>query len=176
VESERSKLKLIEPSDLRQKAADRPLRVYLAEAEPTRYALEAHPLQPGRWGWVQVDMPIEQGDSLLLGTIAAKSVWHDAETGLTWHNQDALDLFERVSKVIRKAVKGPMWVRNVKTGAARRYRDLRYSQAAREWLLQGGKLSQEGVANSEFLISDPSLSPHPDPPSRGEGDGRNRYP
>lgn len=175
MESERNKLKVIEFSDLRQRAADRPLRIYLAETEPTRYSL-AHPVQPGRWGWVQVDMPIEQGDTLLLGTIAAKSVWHDAETGLTTHNQDALDLFARVSKVVSKGLKGTMWVRNVKTGAAARYRDLRYSEAAKEWLLQGGKLRQEGVANSEFLISDPSLSPHPDPPSNGKGDGRNRYP
>src|ERR1700686_4718902 len=157
VESERKQLKLIEPSELRQRVASRPLRVYLAETEPTRNLLEA-PLEPGRWGWVQVDIPIEQGDTLLLGTIGAKSVWHDAESGLTTPNQDALDLFDRVSKVVRKALKGPMWVRNVKTGAARSYRDLRYSHAAKEWLLQGGKLRQEGVANIEFLISDPSVS------------------
>jgi hypothetical protein len=49
-----------------------------------------------------------------------------------------------------------MWVRNVKTGAARTYRHLRYSEGAHEWLAHGGQLRQEGVGNSEFLISDPS--------------------
>jgi hypothetical protein len=154
VESEGSKLKLVEPSDLRQKPADRPLRVYLAEAKPTKSALEGRVVQPGRWGWVQIDMPMERGDTLLLGTIGAKSDWHDADAGLTMKNEDALDLFTRVLKVVGKALKGPMWVCNVKTGATRAYRDLRYSEEAKEWLRRGGKLRQEGVANSEFLIGE----------------------
>jgi hypothetical protein len=157
VESEGNKLKVIEPSDLRDRPADRPLRIYLAETKPTEDSLKAHPLQPGRWGWVQVDLPIELPDMLLLGTIGAKSDWHDPDAGLTRRSEKAPDLWARVSRVVGKALKGPMWVRNVRTGAARPYRKLQYSEGAKQWLERGWKFRQEGVANTEFLVSDPSL-------------------
>jgi hypothetical protein len=107
---------------------------------------------------VLVDMPTERADTLLLGTIGAKSDWHDPDKGLSMKSDDALNLFARVIKVVGKALKGPMWVRDVKTGATRAYRDLRYSDGAKDWLQRGGELRQEGVANNEFLISDPSVT------------------
>lgn len=154
MESDAKDLRLAEPADLRRRPADHRLRVYLAETKPTRESL-ADPLQPGRWGWVQFDLPVEASATLHLGTIAAKSDWHDADTGRHMRDEAALKLYARIFNVVRRSLRGPMWVRNVKTGAARRYRDLWYSEGARAWVEQGGLLRQEGVANSEFLIADP---------------------
>ena len=113
-------------------------------------------MQPGRWGWVQLDLPTELPDTLLLGTLAAKSEWHDNDAGMTFRNGDAIKQFAQVSKVIQQPLKGPMWVRNTKTGASGMYRNFCYSEGAKQWLDRGGKLGQEGVANNEYLVSDPA--------------------
>jgi hypothetical protein len=153
LEAGRSGLSPVSSEDLRKRPADEPIQIFAAESEPPPEAMRGTSPQPGRWGWVQIDLPVENGRTLLLGTIAAKSEWVDGETGLVSRNRSTSTLFNRLAKEMLGGLRTGMRARNVKSGAEDVVKGVQFSSGAEEWVREGGLLRQEGVDNIEYLIS-----------------------
>lgn len=133
-------------------------RIYLAQSEPsgdTLLDVQEGLLSPGKWGWVELDLPIEDAGSLLLASIGTKSEWVDAQ-GRSYDNPAVLVLFKKITSGFRPLLTGPVWAGQSSSDVWREYRDLRYSECAARWRRSGGHLKQEGVLNVEYEVDDPT--------------------
>lgn len=127
-------------------------RVYLASERPDLGRLDVESFSPGQLGWVQVDVPREAGESLLLCQMAAKSDWFDSETSSVEDNQQAIRLFEKVWRQLKGSLAFPIWVRNVVTDAESPYRAIGCTDGAAKRFREGWQLRQEGAENLRFEI------------------------
>ena len=153
LEPGRTGLSLVSTEDLRRRPADEPARIFAAESEPLPEAMRGASPQPGRWGWVQIDLPVERGGTLLLGTMGAKSSWLETKTGLQRRNESAFRLFNRLAKDMLGGLRTGVRARNMRSGAEDIAKGVQFSFGAEKWVREGGLLRQEGVDNIEFLIN-----------------------
>jgi hypothetical protein len=124
------------------------VRIYASDGQPPPEALDASALQPGRWGWVQLDLPVEKDKVLFPATIAARTDWQ--EGGFRHNNEAAAKLYRGVVKGLQPLKRGAVIAKNVQSGAAGPVPNSYYSSGALEWHRSGGLLRQEGVLNIEF--------------------------
>ena len=137
-------------------------RVYLG-IRPDLAANHGGRFAPGKLGLVQVDLPVEQGRTLELADVAAKSTWFDHESGSMATNPEAISTYDRMARRLRRHLQGPTGARNVVTGASGEYRTIRYSEGARVWAADGGELRQRGVNNIVFYVPPTTVKPPPQP-------------
>jgi hypothetical protein len=121
-------------------------QVYLAAELDFRDRISHRGLNPAARGWVVGIVPHEIGTTLYKGWISAKSDWYDREQGRMLENPLSLVLFKQVAPFFRKRLHRPMWAYDLRSGQARSYRDIGYSDGVVEWVRQGGLLRQQGVA------------------------------
>jgi hypothetical protein len=127
---------------------DSRVRIYASDRQPPPEALDASAIQPGRWGWVQLDLPVEKDRVLFPAVVAARTDWH--EGGFRHDDEAAAKLYRRVVKRLQSLKRGPVIARNVQTGASGPVPNSSYSNGAIEWHRSGGLLGQEGVLNIQF--------------------------
>ena len=142
----------LEINSLTAIGAERPdvwVRVYLADGPPGREALTP-PIQPGRWGWVQFDLPLEHGDRLYAATVRAITSWHLPGSSVVADNPSSLALFKIVAGRARRIATAAAVVRNIKFGGEGRASNTWCTLGAQEWVKRGGFLMQEGVENTRF--------------------------
>lgn len=106
---------------------------------------------PGRLGLVTLDLPIEDGRTLLLSTLASRSDWH-GDDGLRHDNPSCHRLFAALRKSLVPHLRAGCWTRSILTGAIAKNPEVHVSDGARAWVEAGGNLRQRGVANVEFLL------------------------
>lgn len=133
--------------------------LFLTREPPDLATIDPRELRPGKWGWLQCDVPREEGRVLYLAEVAAKSDWYDQQTRQVLENPEALSLFRRVAPYFRRRLRRPVWV-HWAPGAgpeaeASPFRNLGYSAGALEWVRGGGQLAQVGVPNVRYALSDP---------------------
>ena len=88
--------------------------LFLAAEQPDLARIDPAPLRPGEWGWMQVDLPSEEGNTLFLAEIAAKSDWYDADSGQILENPASLTLFRQLTPPLRKRLKRPVCAYNIR--------------------------------------------------------------
>jgi len=130
--------------------------VFLSTEKPNLELIDAKDLIPGKWGWIQVTVPHEEGHILSLSRIAAKSDWYDSNTKQTLDNPASLKLFRRIASFFQKQLRSPVWIYDVRGGKAEPNHSIRYSAGAEEWVRNGGQLMQEGVPNVGYSLHDPA--------------------
>lgn len=137
-------------------ATTRPFWRFYATSPRARWPIDDPDKNPNQWGLVTCEPPqiIEQ-DTLLIGNVSSKSDYYGIELDA---GGSAHRLFSKIKRALKKNLKNPVWIRNIKFSdeGAEPVRDIWYSEGTVEWISQGGKLRQRGVANSEFLLSDPA--------------------
>jgi hypothetical protein len=128
--------------------------IYLAENPVDSQSIDAGLIEPARLGWIQIDLPREQGNILFLGECSIKTDWFDKESGTKVENPRSLKLYKRIVAEIRKHLASPVWAENIVTGGSSVYPDIGYTPSAKRFLEAGGQLMQEGVSNIRFRLSD----------------------
>lgn len=98
------------------------------------------------------DVPQVEGDRLFAIQIGARGDWFDKATGAVVQSKDAVKRFDRIWKIVARRLNFPTLARNIVTGTEVSYRSIGYSAGAAEWVRGGGRLSQRGVENIEFLL------------------------
>lgn len=126
-------------------------RIYLSPHRPDETIDYSTLFAPAQLGWIQFDLPIEDGKRLYLANIGIKSDWFDEGQSKIVRNRELERLFERVRHFLKKKLSTPVWGRNVKIeGSGACLSGLAYSEAAKNWELQGGELRQLAVENVLF--------------------------
>ncbi|MCZ7586784.1 MAG: hypothetical protein M5R36_27515 [Deltaproteobacteria bacterium] len=118
--------------------------------DPDYSMLRADHLEPGKNGWVQLDVPRTDGQCLLACQPSTKSDWWDAKEQKVIDNPAAIKLFEKFWRKWKKHFTYPTIVKNTKIGASALYRDIGYSQGAAEWYRNGGRIVPRG--SSQYHI------------------------
>jgi len=127
-------------------------RLYVLEREPSHPDPTVESLNREGIGWVQIDVPRIQNDTLRLCQVGTKSDWWNRTRGVSEENRSSPRLFDKVWRILRAHLMFPVWATNVRTGASAEYKAIGYSEGAAAWHLKGGNLSQEGVANIRYEI------------------------
>lgn len=126
--------------------------VFLAESTTVDAEALADPSSAARLGWVVTNVPQIKDKHLLMIQMGARSDWFDKAIGTVHENKAALKRFDRIWKVVARRLRFPLCARDLTTGAEASYPSVGYSAGAAEWFRSGGHLSQQGVANVEFLV------------------------
>jgi hypothetical protein len=126
-------------------------RLYIAESSFNSTSINLTDLEPGKLGLLQVDLPREESGVLMMGQLAVKTDWFDRATQSLSDNPKLLPFFRRVSSALKKQLMTPVVGENILTGKTSIYRNIWYSQLAKDFVAKGGRLMQEGVKNVRFL-------------------------
>jgi hypothetical protein len=132
-------------------------RVFFARQKPDLQIVDPRHLHPGKWGWVDAEIPREEDLTLLMSSIGAKSNWYDTELHAILENAESLHLFRAIAPSFRKHLHRPVWVSNVLGDTPQPYQNLGYSDGAAQWVAEGGVLRQSGVANIRYHIKPPAI-------------------
>ena len=127
--------------------------IFVATSPPTDDQLEAVEVVPGKFGWLQFDIPKRSGKQLFLADFAMKSDWYDEKSKKVLVNTQLARVYRRLRKRLRNLLGSPVWARNIKTGGAAAYSDMGISPGAEHWEKEGGELRQRGVENIRFYAS-----------------------
>lgn len=127
--------------------------LFIATSPPTDDQLEADKVVPGKFGWLQFDIPKRSGKQLFVADFAMKSDWYDEKSKNVLVNTQLARVYRRLRKRLRDLLGSPVWARNVKTGGASAYSDMGISLGAAQWEKEGGELRQCGVENIRFYAS-----------------------
>lgn len=147
----------VEQLDQRAVARFQTDRVYLSAGAEDIGTICPDEFSPARLGWVQVDLPREVDDQLLLAQVATKTDWYNPETDAIAENKEVVALHKKITSLLKKHVTFPVWAYNVKHPEPHVYHDIGFSRSAREFANEGGELVQEGVDNVRFTIEKPDL-------------------
>jgi hypothetical protein len=129
-------------------------RAYLGRRDSHVEAGNLGELGPARFGLVTLELPREFRDELFLATVSSKSDWIDASTGSVEDNPTVHNLYKQLTRELNRILFTPVVARNVVFGGTGTYKNIGYSNGAREWTRSGRRLVQEGVRNVEFFVPD----------------------
>lgn len=133
-----------------------PERLFFTAEPPNAQALATGSRMPARWGWVLTDVPIAEGKTLYLGSLATRTDWQGDDG--RWHtNPIAGLLFRRLKRDLMRHLSHPMWARAAANGVTQRYKTIGYSAGAADWVAHGGVCRQRGVAHVSFAPSEPAF-------------------
>lgn len=149
IRQQNNRLEITSLTAIRAERPDVWVRVYLSDEPPGPEALSP-PIQPGRRGWVQFDLPLEQGDRLYAATLGAITSWHRRGSNLVADSPRSVDLFKVVAGQARRIAAAPAVVRNIKLGGEGPTINTWCTAGAKQWVASGGLLMQEGVENTRF--------------------------
>ena len=128
--------------------------VYLTSTKPDMSKVDAADFAPAQLGWLQVDLPKEDGTRLYLSELTVKTDWFDRYTNKIMENHQLEKLFSKIRRELKKDLKSPIWAKNIKTQGVSCYKDMAYSEAVEDWEKKGGELLQQGVENVRFSTSE----------------------
>ena len=125
-------------------------RVYLSSNEPMISGIDANDFAPARLGWLEFNLPKEDGMTLYLAELAVKSDWFDSDANEIKRDQQLERLYGKIRNALRKELVSPLWAKNIKSQGVSCYKDMAYSKAVADWEKQGHELRQQGVNNVKF--------------------------
>lgn len=124
--------------------------IFIAITEPDISSIDCRDFSPAKFGWLQLDIPKENGNILYLSDLAVKTDWYDTVEKKTYENKELLKFYNKVKKLLKDNLSSPIFAMNTKTGGTATYKDIAYADSAREWEKNGGELRQLGVGNVKF--------------------------
>ena len=78
---------------------------------------------------------------------------HPSQDLAVGDEQSRVRLFDRIRSRMRTRLSRPVFARGTAGGPTRTYRDIGYSEGAREWVLAGGELRDRPAINVKFLLA-----------------------
>ncbi len=127
-------------------------RLYLAQSDFDIASIGTTDFQPGRLSLLQIDLPRQCGNVLLIGQLAVKTDWFDERTGGLSDNPRVMPFFKSVASRLRKHLMSPVLAENIMTGGKAVYRNIGYTLSAKAFAEEGGEWMQEGVNNIRYRI------------------------
>lgn len=124
--------------------------VFIATTRPDISGIDVGALSPAKHGWLQLDLPKENGETLYLSDLAVKTDWYEVDDNKIHENRGLEKIYNKVKKEIRANLSSPVFAINTKTGRSATYKDMAYASSAKKWEENGGELKQFGVENVKF--------------------------
>lgn len=124
--------------------------IFISMTEPDINSIDEGEFAPAKYGWLQLDIPKENGNVLYLSDLAVKTDWYDAVEKKTYENKELIKFYNKIKKILKDNLSSPIFAMNTKTGGTATYKDMAYAESAREWEENGGELRQLGVENVKF--------------------------
>jgi len=109
-------------------------------------------LHPAREGWLTVNFPFAEGETLYLADIGAKDQCLDLDTKTVTTYPEVLRLFGRVARRLRKKLEFSVVGSSLSTHKSVVYKSIGHSEGARAWLRNSGEWKQQGNKDTIFTL------------------------
>lgn len=103
-------------------------------------------------GLIAVDVPFIKENTLYMGNVGVRTDWYDSFTGSKNNNFEMSKMFDRIKARLVKLCDTGVIAKNKITNDEVISKSIQATSNAKKFYFSGGKLSQEGVANIEFIF------------------------
>jgi hypothetical protein len=125
--------------------------IYLSKNDLDIDAVDPDNFAPGELGWIQVELPRENNNILLMSDIGIKTDWYDSEKEIIYDNKELLPLYNKFASKLRKKFKFPAKLYRIDNPKKLFIcRGIGFTDAVQEFEKHGGELMQYGVLKQRF--------------------------
>lgn len=111
----------------------------VAAEPPSEQQLGRGEVLVAEWGWLLIDIPRVEKNTLYMARISAKSDWYDVSSKSTKNNPASVDLFPKVARLFKKKLPHKAWGIGPEDTSAWPS-NVRCSASIRKWMSNGGEL------------------------------------